>query len=241
MKKLKSVLIVLLFVMSLVTCKKKKATSASNNLTSFYCPMKCETDKTYKESGSCRVCKMDLIVTTQENSKVLKASQISDESIFHLTSLWNTKEDKAIQLKDLKGKTLVMVMIYTTCKAACPRLVADMRNIEVQIPKSNLENLRFVLVSIDPTNDTPKRLREFAIENKMDEKQWVFLHGTESGVREFANVLAVKYKQISPLDFSHSNIISVFNKGGELIHQQEGLGVNNKETIQAILELTTEN
>ena len=241
MKNLKLVLIVFLSAMSLVSCKKNKINRTSNHLTSYYCPMKCEADKTYKELGSCRVCKMDLIANTPENSKHLKEGGISDESIFHLTSLWNTKEDKAIQLEDLKGKTLVMVMIYTTCKAACPRLVADMRNIEAQIPKSNLEKLRFVLVSIDPTNDTPKRLKEFALENKMEEEQWVFLQGTESGVREFANVLAVKYKQISPLDFSHSNIISVFNKGGELIHQQEGLGVDNKETIHAILELTSEN
>tara|TARA_B110000902_G_scaffold96015_1_gene113551 strand:- start:3320 stop:3931 length:612 start_codon:yes stop_codon:yes gene_type:complete len=203
--------------------------------------MKCEADKTYKESGSCPVCKMDLIAQTQAASKRLKEGEISDESIFHLTSLWNTEEGETIQLEELKGKTLVMVMIYTTCKAACPRLVADMRNIEAQIPKSNLEDLRFVLVSIDPKNDTPKRLKEFALENKMDAEQWVFLQGTESGVREFANVLAVKYKEISPLDFSHSNIISVFNKGGELIHQQEGLGVDNKETIQTILELTTKN
>ena len=55
-------------------------------------------------------------------------------------------------------------------------------------------------------------------------------------MREFANVLAVKYKEISPIDFSHSNIISVFNPEGELIHQQEGLGVDNNETIAKIIE-----
>ena len=72
-------------------------------------------------------------------------------------------------------------------------------------------------------------------ENLMDGDEWTFLQGSESGVREFANVLAVKYKQISPIDFSHSNIISVFNPGGELVHQQEGLGVDNKETINTII------
>ncbi|HAB28080.1 MAG TPA: SCO family protein [Xanthomarina gelatinilytica] len=142
------------------------------------------------------------------------------------------------QLEDLKGKTLVMVMIYTSCKAACPRLVADMRNIEAQIPEANLDDLRFVLVSIDPKIDTPERLKAFAKENMMDGEQWTFLQGTESSVQEFANVLAVKYKKISPIDFSHSNIISVFNSQGELIHQQEGLGVDNKETVEAILQLT---
>jgi len=142
-------------------------------------------------------------------------------------------------LKELKGKTLVMVMIYTTCKAACPRLVADMRNIEKQIPKENLKKVQFIFVSIDPETDTPKRLKAFALENYMDGEQWTFLQGTVNSVREFANVLAVKYKEISPMDFSHSNIISVFNPQGELVHQQEGLGVDNKETVKNIIETSS--
>uniref|UniRef100_UPI00345BF4E6 SCO family protein n=1 Tax=uncultured Paraglaciecola sp. TaxID=1765024 RepID=UPI00345BF4E6 len=90
-----------------------------------------------------------------------------------------------------------------------------------------------------PETDTPTRLKAFAKENLMDDEHWIFLQGTKTSVREFANVLAVKYKQISPLDFSHSNIITVFNPAGELVHQQEGLGVDNKETISKIIETVT--
>ncbi len=187
---------------------------------------------------SCNKNKSDNNITVSGiSSNESEIGGISEESIFNLTTSWKTEENESIELKDLKGKTLVMVMIYTSCKAACPRLVADMRNIEAKIPESKLKDLRFVLVSIDPETDTPKRLKVFAKENFMNENHWTFLQGTKSGVREFANVLAVKYKQISPLDFSHSNIISVFNQGGELIHQQEGLGVDNKETVQTILKL----
>lgn len=238
MKNIKTLLILLMLTISFSSCKNEKSNSKNEDVAVYQCPMKCEGDKTYSESGSCPVCKMDLQPIEIEDSKILDDDGISEESIFNLTSNWNTEEGEVIQLEDLKGKTLVMVMIYTTCKAACPRLVADMRNIESKIPKENIENLRFVLVSIDPKVDTPTRLKEFAIENEMDGEQWTFLQGTESGVREFANVLAVKYKQISPIDFSHSNIISVFNTKGELIHQQEGLGVDNKETVEAILKLT---
>ena len=188
---------------------------------------------------SCNENKSDNNSTVIESpSNESEIGGISEESIFNLTTTWITEENETIELKDLKGKTLVMVMIYTTCKAACPRLVADMRNIEAKIQESKLKDIHFILVSIDPETDTPKRLKEFAIENFMDDNHWTFLQGTESGVREFANVLAVKYKQISPMDFSHSNIISVFNAQGELIHQQEGLGVDNKETVQTILDLT---
>jgi protein SCO1/2 len=168
-------------------------------------------------------------------SKEVK-SEISEKSIFNLQGNWQTQNNDTITLSALKGKVLVMVMIYTSCKAACPRLVADMRNIEEQMPESKLDNLNFVLVSIDPESDTPTRLKAFAKDNLMTAPHWTFLQGTTTSVQEFANVLAVKYKQISPIDFSHSNIISVFNTEGELVHQQEGLGVNNKETVAAILK-----
>ena len=111
-----------------------------------------------------------------------------------------------------------------------------MRGIEKQVPKKLIKDINFVMVSIDPETDTPKRLKEFAVENYMDGEQWTFLQGSVRSVREFANVLAVKYKEISPMDFSHSNIISVFNPEGELVHQKEGLGVDNKETIAIIKE-----
>lgn len=233
MKVVKYILIFLFSIALLSSCKKE---NNNTNVAAVYeCPMHCEKDKTYTDSGSCPVCKMDLVQVHKTEAKEL-ANTISENSIFNLTSDWKTEENKSIQLKELRGKTLVMVMIYTTCKAACPRLVADMRNIEAKIPKEYNNNLQYVLVSIDPKNDTPQRLKSFAKENFMDDEHWTFLQGNEESVREFANVLAVKYKQISPLDFSHSNIISVFNSEGELVHQQEGLGVDNKETIASILE-----
>ena len=46
-------------------------------------------------------------------------------------------------------------------------------------------------------------------------------------------MLAVNYKKISPIDFSHSNIISVFDENWVLVHQREGLGVDT-ETVAAI-------
>ncbi len=235
--KINNIIILISFALVAVGCQKSTKSNVNESVV-YQCPMKCEDDKTYDKETVCPICNMDLKVLVEKKKLESDSSdKISETSIFNLTSKWNTEEGKMIELKELKGKTLVMVMIYTTCKAACPRLVADMRNIEAQIPDEFIPKINFVMVSIDPETDTPKRLKEFAIENFMDDAQWTFLQGTEATVREFANVLAVKYKQISPMDFSHSNIISVFNSEGELMYQQEGLGVDNKETIKTIIEL----
>ena len=44
------------------------------------------------------------------------------------------------------------------------------------------------------------------------------------------------YKKISPIDFSHSNIISIFNEEGEMTYQQEGLGTGYDKTVAKITE-----
>ncbi|NGX84381.1 SCO family protein [Aequorivita sp. KMM 9714] len=186
---------------------------------------------------SCNNAANDSKDISENNTEESKSNVISDMSIYNLPSHWTTQDGKDIELKELQGKVLAMVMIYTSCQAACPRLVADMRNIEKQIPNDKKDDVQYVFVSIDPETDTPERLKAFAKENQMEDDKWLFLRGSEEDTREFAAVLAVNYKQISPIDFSHSNIISVFNQGGELVHQQEGLGVDNKETIQAIIDL----
>jgi protein SCO1/2 len=172
----------------------------------------------------------------EATSSIPKNKEISDLSIYNLPSEWTTQDGKNIELKSLKGNVLVMVMIYTSCKAACPRLVSDMRNIEAKLNQKTKKNVKLILVSIDPVTDTPKKLKSFAIANKMDHDPWLFLRSTEDNTREFAAILAVNYKQISPMEFSHSNIISVFNPKGELIYQQEGLGVNNDQTVSKINE-----
>lgn len=177
----------------------------------------------------------------ENNTKVIEQSstvsqEISDLSIYNLPSTWTTQEGKDIELKDLNGNVLVMVMIYTSCKAACPRLVADMRNIEQRVQSKNNDKIKYVLVSIDPEVDTPERLKEFAKKNLMDGAQWIFLRSSDDNTREFAATLAVNYKKISPIDFSHSNIISVFNSTGELVYQQEGLGIDYAPTVKAIEE-----
>ena len=167
----------------------------------------------------------------------ISVSELPDLSIFHLPAKWTTQNKEVIELHDLRGRVLVMVMIYTSCQVACPRLVADMRSIESEIAKNLKGNVKYILVSIDPTTDTPERLKSFALENQMNDEQWLFLQGDEDNVLEFAALLGVRFKKVSPVDFSHSNIISVFDRNGVLVYQQQGLGVDNNETVNIIRAL----
>ena len=178
------------------------------------------------------------ILSCKENTEqTAQNKENADSSIFLLDSKWQNQDAEELHLKDLKGKNLVMVMIFTSCRTACPILVGDMKKIHAKIEKNKLKDTSLVLISIDPTNDTPEVLKKFAAERNMDSEPWIFLRSDEESTREFANVLAVKYKKISPIEFSHSNIISVFNRNGELVSQEEGSGINSDAVAKTVNEL----
>jgi len=81
---------------------------------------------------------------SKEEKQNIKDKPITDLSIYNLPEKWTNQDGKDIELKDLRGKVLVMVMIYTSCKSACPRLVADMRNIESKIPEEYKDKVQMV-------------------------------------------------------------------------------------------------
>lgn len=155
-------------------------------------------------------------------------------SIFQLNSNWENQDEEIIKLADLEGKTLVVAMIYTSCKTACPQLTGEMSLIEKSLGKYDPSKVRFVLVSIDPNVDTPEKMKTYLKINQFTGEQWLFLRGDEAATREFANVLAVKYKQIDPIDFSHSNIISIFSDEGILSFQKEGLNPDVSKIVNEI-------
>ena len=59
------------------------------------------------------------VISCQEAQKeptITGEKPISDLSIYNLPEKWTNQDGKDIELKELRGKVLVMVMIYTSCQ-----------------------------------------------------------------------------------------------------------------------------
>ena len=163
-----------------------------------------------------------------------KVEPLKPDSIFNVNSEWEKQDGSKISLTDFKGKVIVTAMIFTSCKTACPRLTSEMRNISKKVGKVDPDEIQYVLISIDPETDTPEVMKAYLKTNQFDEKEWTFIRSSEEDTRELANIMAIKYKEISPMEFSHSNIISVYAKDGTLAFQKEGLDENIEVTANEI-------
>ncbi|WP_312822843.1 SCO family protein [Epilithonimonas sp.] len=163
-----------------------------------------------------------------------KEEIISPDSIYNVGSVWEKQDGSKISFIDLKGKVIVTTMIFTSCKTACPRLTAEIKKIAKEVGKVDSDNIEYLLISVDPKTDTPTVMQAYLKNNQLDEKEWMFIRSNENDTREIANIMAVKYKEISPMEFSHSNIISVYSKKGTLAYQKEGLENDIQSTAKEI-------
>jgi protein SCO1 len=155
---------------------------------------------------------------------------LPERSIYHLDASWTTQDEDIIQLADFRGQPAVVALIYAHCAYACPRLVHDMKVVAAEMGKPNV---RYVLVTLDPERDTPAQLRTLKDGFGLDDR-WTLLRGDSRDIRRLAALLGVQYRTEADGEISHSNLISVLDRGGELAHQQVGLGTDPTVTVATL-------
>ena len=163
-----------------------------------------------------------------------RASPISSRSIYQVEATWTTDTGKDFKLAELRGQPVVLAMFFTSCGYACPRIVEAMMHIQEMLPPAVRRRAQFVLVSFDDERDTVAALHNYREQHGLDSGSWRLLRGAPDDIRELAAVLGVKYKKDAAGMFSHSNLITILDSQGEIVHQRAGLQGGLTDTARAI-------
>ncbi|MBI3992544.1 MAG: SCO family protein [Candidatus Lambdaproteobacteria bacterium] len=159
-----------------------------------------------------------------------RPAAFADHSIYQLGSLWWNDRGAQQPLSALRGRPVVLAMLYTSCENTCPVLVEDMKRIERALAPAELRGVTFALFSYDPARDTPAALAAYRLKRNLPDDGWRLFTGDADAVLELAAVLGVKYKPDGYGDFQHSNLITVLDAEGVVRHQQVGLNAPAAET-----------
>ncbi len=157
----------------------------------------------------------------------------SKESLYHLDATFTDDSGKTFSLGSLRGRPVVLDLFFASCGYACPLTVTDMLAIQGRLPAELRGKAVFVLVSFDVARDTPAELAKYRTSRGLD-GQWILLHGDDSAVRELAALVGVKFKQEADGAFSHSNIVTILNRAGEVVYQRQGLKGGLDEAATAL-------
>lgn len=152
------------------------------------------------------------------------APALDGYSLYDLGSTWHDQRGDSLALGDLAGTVRVVALVYANCRTTCPVLVNELKRIEASLPSGREAEVGFVLVSLDPSRDTPASLARWANETQLDQTRWTLLHGSDASVREIAATLGVRYQVQPGGEVAHANVITVLDAAGRVVHQQTTLG-----------------
>jgi cytochrome oxidase Cu insertion factor (SCO1/SenC/PrrC family) len=89
----------------------------------------------------------------------------------------------------VKGRTVAINFIFTTCTTICPPLTATFRRVQQDLAERGLP-VQLISISVDPGTDTPERLRDFAAKFKA-QPGWTFVTGEKSEIDVLLRALGV--------------------------------------------------
>lgn len=123
----------------------------------------------------------------------------------------------SISNKDLRGKVYVVDFFFTTCPTICPKMTSNLKDVEKNF-RAN-PNFAIASFSINPENDSPEILKEYAHEYGIKNPNWYFLTGERKKIYELANkgfnLYVAENKEVEG-NFQHSGYFALVDQEGYL-------------------------
>ncbi len=133
------------------------------------------------------------------------------------------RDGSPLSLAELRGRPLVVSLIYTACQHICPTTTQHLQQ-AVQRARAVLgtDSFRVVTVGFDTAHDTPAAMREFARQRGITEPEWYFLSADPATLERLAADLGFLYAP-SPHGFDHLIQATIVDADGVIYRQVYGM------------------
>ena len=163
------------------------------------------------------------------DSSIIHVSKYHKISDFILTN----QNGKEITQADYKDKIYVADFFFTTCQDICPVMTKNMYELQEEL--KNYNEILLLSHTVIPEVDTVKRLKEYAIENNVDDSKWNLVTGDKKQIYELArkSYLAVEDSNFNEFDMIHTENFMLIDKEKQIRGFYDG---TNSEEINRLLK-----
>ena len=157
---------------------------------------------------------------------VAKYHKISD---FKLTN----QNGEEITQANYKDKIYVADFFFTTCQDICPVMTKNMYQLQEELKNDN--QILLLSHTVIPEVDTVEQLKEYAVENNVDDSKWNLVTGDKKQIYELArkSYLAVEDSNYSQYDMIHTENFMLIDKERQIRGFYDG---TNSEDINRLLK-----
>ncbi|MFO1090634.1 MAG: SCO family protein [Hyphomicrobiales bacterium] len=127
-----------------------------------------------------------------------------------------------LPLSSMRGKPLIVNLVYTGCADACPAIVEKLAP-AISAARDALGEGSFAVLTIgfDTRNDTPQRMRAFAAAHNAGAPDWIFASGDAVTVATLSDAIGFSIDQ-SAGGFAHAAQVTILDRYGKVFAQVYG-------------------
>ena len=146
-------------------------------------------------------------------------------------------DGQSFDLDSLRGKPLVISMIYTSCHHVCPTITQSLgRAVDIANEALGEDSFNAVTIGFDWAVDTPDRMRLYASERRIDETNWHFLSGDALSIGALSKDLGFQFFT-SAKGFDHLTQTTVVDADGAVYRQVYGVDIDAPMLVEPLKEL----
>lgn len=120
-------------------------------------------------------------------------------------------DGERVTLDTWQGNVRLVFFGYTRCPDVCPLTLGRLAKVYEDIGKP--KDLKVVMITVDPQNDTPRITQDYAGSFDPD---FIGLGGSSSDVANAAKTFFVGYRGIESRDFLHTDSVALLDRSGRM-------------------------
>lgn len=131
-----------------------------------------------------------------------------------------------IQRRDLSGAVWLVSFFFTSCPHVCPQINGKLAKLNRKFASNPV--VKLLSISVDPENDTPARLHEYAKKFGAEPAKWVFAYGDMKQVQDLAAGILLDAGKEAAL---HTTRVAVVDHSGQVRALVDGLDLNAEQAL----------
>ena len=168
-----------------------------------------------------------------DSSRTKEISQSSKLSFINLNGesrkvpefIFQNQDNRYVTNEDFFGKVYVAEFFFTSCPSICIEMNQNMKILDEEF--GDRDDFGIASFTIDPVNDTPVVLKEYAERLNVKSQNWHFLTGKIDDVYELSNSGFNIFAGVNPAvagGFEHQGFFALIDKNGYIRSRRDSNG-----------------
>lgn len=113
-------------------------------------------------------------------------------SVYQIKMPFTDDRGRMVSLRDWSGRPAIVTMEYANCRFICSITLQRLKDVQAAADRAK-RHFEFIVLSLDPKNDTPEAWTRYRKTRELDRENWHFLTASVSDTPGLARQLGVRY------------------------------------------------